>query len=313
LCIPFEREKGKLDLLTLIILARQLAARLLGIPSSKQEVHPLAFGLTLAMLATLSGAMAVANEFAVRDADGNLTDWLIGHVASHSRIAIDAASQSILSRVHDSEIGQTWEWRVQDRVDLQSPGTWIGVQQVHYLVLDERSSNVPLQDRVDALMQQQATLLYRTQGIFGLGGRRAVLWTFKPDIELKLLFDDSLYLAGYTTVPAQDGSVGLLFHWYTTHVPKVDYQLFIHVINTQSGQMIGQVDGPLGNGTHPTSTWTANEIVFETVSLPANLAPTSQCKCTLEFGLYQLKDGTRSLIKNEAQQPIGDHFEQIIK
>ena len=140
-----------------------------------------------------------------------------------------------------------------------------------------------------------------------------MLWTFKPDFELKLLFDDTLYLAGYNIVSTGGGNLGLLFHWYTVHVPRADYQLFIHVVDTQTGQMLGQIDEPLSKGTHPTTTWNSNEIVFETVTLPPNLAYGNACHCKLEMGLYQLKDGTRAFIKDDGQHPVGDHVDETIQ
>src|SRR5258708_25487562 len=100
-----------------------------------------------------------------------------------------------------------------------------------------------------------------------------------------------------------NGAVSLLLYWYVRQPTPIDYNIFVHVIRHDTQELIGQADAPLGQGTHPTSTWRNGEIIFDKISLPKdglNVQAT-----LIRLGLYQFSSGLRAQIIDSNHQPMG--------
>src|SRR5258708_39781987 len=109
-------------MITLLIFLTRLVLRRLGLPAEARSNHPIVLGIVSALFAIIVGG----NILIIRTVDGNLTDWLTGHVVSYSRLAIDATSKNVMSLAHYSDIGKTWEWRTRVSVDEREPSKWLG-------------------------------------------------------------------------------------------------------------------------------------------------------------------------------------------
>lgn len=232
------------------------------------------------------------------------SNWLEAHLADDARLAYEYEAQSPAHLACD---GQSWDCILTQKVELWQPHEWLD-EGTHYLLIDQRTD--PAQDlsqRIDTLVANGATLLYRSDDPFRFGIRQAVLWTFHPQYELNVTFDNSLYLAGYHVLESV-GQLDLLFHWYTVQIPDIAYHLFLHVIDPKTGETVGQVDVPLGQGFHPTNTWRKNEIVFETISIPADLLAKVESPYVIHVGLYDLDSGARAIITDKAKDVVGDHL-----
>ncbi len=238
-----------------------------------------------------------------------VANWLREHVADHTRLVAEQPGADIRQYTEAWPASKTWDWRTTLDATQKTVSEWLGKEAAQYLVLDEWApSKVPFDQRLKMLIAQGATLLYVSDGLPPLRPRQAVLWTFRPEVSLDLTFNDSIELLGYHILRGENGDVGLLVHWYTIKPTSFDYNLFIHVIDPETGQLVGQADGPLGQGTHPTSTWRQNELVFEEFRIPAGLVEKSR---HLRIGLYQLTNGQRAPIRN-GQNLLATDFMDVV-
>jgi len=90
----------------------------------------------------------------------------------------------------------------------------------------------------------------------------------------------------------------LTLHWHVTERIPDTYAVFRHLIDPQTGELIGQVDGAPRNWAYPTNWWEANEYVSETVSLPLDLVNTP---VELVIGLYDPISGERLPISQASE------------
>jgi hypothetical protein len=262
-------------------------------------------GITITILVAI--LLEAGRPLATLRADQDLANWLAGHVDTYSLITADRPSEAVrlLLAGEPDKGAATWRWLLMDNVSEQDPGNLIG-NSFHYLIMDERASRQPFSERIAVLSQRKATLLYETDNFLGLGGRRAVFWTFRADHLVNLSFNGELFLQGYNLEPTPDGGIALLFHWYTLATPMADYHYFLHIVDPQTGKLLGQNDGALGKGVHPTSQWRHAEIVFEQISLPGEMVLHLPSELSVEFGLYDLKMGQRARIISGNQTLPGD-------
>ena len=90
-----------------------------------------------------------------------------------------------------------------------------------------------------------------------------------------------------TTVP-------LTLTWAATEPLEQDYQVFIHLRDTQTGENVVQADGPPVDGLYPSTWWSVNELIPDVhlINLPSDLPPGSY---RLVVGLYDLVTNTRPI------------------
>lgn len=81
--------------------------------------------------------------------------------------------------------------------------------------------------------------------------------------------------------------------WGVDRPVERDLQLFVHLIDPQTGEMAAQDDGPPLDGWYPTSWWPPGEIIVDhrMFPLPADLPPGEY---GMEIGWYDLATGERS-------------------
>jgi hypothetical protein len=105
----------------------------------------------------------------------------------------------------------------------------------------------------------------------------------------KIVFGDSIVLdQGLVSGHLQpETDLALDLRWSAQRSVSVNYTLFIHLTDS-SGQIVAQLDHPLGGTTFPTSAWLTGDVFFdrESVRIPANLRPGSY---ELRVGLYDLR------------------------
>ena len=108
----------------------------------------------------------------------------------------------------------------------------------------------------------------------------------QPDLHLVESEFEPVWTMG-TTVP-------VTLTWVATEQPQSDYQVFIHLRDLQTGEIIVQADGPPVAGWYPSSWWSVNERVVDAhlLMLPSNLQPGSY---QLVAGLYDLVTNTRPI------------------
>jgi hypothetical protein len=100
--------------------------------------------------------------------------------------------------------------------------------------------------------------------------------------------------------PSAGSILNLTLYWQRIATVTHDYTVFVHMLNS-SGHLVAQVDAPPQNGTYPTSTWQAGEIVKDPYHLKiAKDVPPGDYK--IEVGLYTAADLKRLPVAGS------DHF-----
>lgn len=212
--------------------------------------------------------------------------WMAEHVASGSRIAHQDSALGV-QYFSTSDVARTWEWRRIGFYKDDTPSNYIG-DGIHYMLINDAGSDAFV-SHLDELIEDGATIRYQSGTMF-LPERLAVLWTFSPAVCERAVFDNELELHGYDL---QESS--LLLYWYTQQPSAVDYQVFLHVVNRFTDELIAQSDQALGGFAHPSSGWRKGEIVFEPIPLPPEArAPYA----IVQIGLYELASGRRARLPN---------------
>lgn len=171
----------------------------------------------------------------------------------------------------------TSRWEAGDRFqahyDLQvspsvSPGDW----QVMLNVMDAEGDPLWEQDRALATLQV-------------VGRERR--FTLPADIphQTDIAFGGVIHLRGYgiaraTVSPGEP--IPLTLYWEAEGPTERAYTLFVHLIGPDGG-LEGQVDRIPGNGTAPTSSWAAGQIILDEVAVPTALSA--------DAGLYRIAIG----------------------
>lgn len=99
----------------------------------------------------------------------------------------------------------------------------------------------------------------------------------------QVVFGNVLELLGYDLYQ-DDQELLLTLHWRALRRMDTSYKIFIHMIDSESGELTAQKDVVPRNWTYPTHWWEANEIVSDKVSIPLADVPTGTYN--LVIGVY---------------------------
>lgn len=103
-----------------------------------------------------------------------------------------------------------------------------------------------------------------------------------------LNFGDAITLESYTL--ATDGDrIDLMLYWQTAAVLAEDYQIFVHVLDSD-GDIITQTDTAPLQGRYPTGQWRAHVTIADAHRLSVENLPEN---FSVRVGLYRLPDATR--------------------
>ena len=101
-------------------------------------------------------------------------------------------------------------------------------------------------------------------------------------------FARSIRLTGYSVAPS-DEWLELRLYWQAGEIMNSDYTVFAHLLDA-NGNLIGQHDGPPGEGRFHTSTWQPGITIIDNRRIPSpGLGPDQN----LRIGLYELATGHR--------------------
>jgi hypothetical protein len=101
---------------------------------------------------------------------------------------------------------------------------------------------------------------------------------------------DHIRLAGYD-LTSQANSVDLTLWWTAPIPPQKDYTVFVHLFDPATEDIPVQHDAMPRQGSHPTSSWLAGEVVSETIHL--DLAGVPPRTYRMAVGLYEASTGIR--------------------
>ncbi|MBI5713709.1 MAG: hypothetical protein HZC38_09850 [Chloroflexi bacterium] len=97
-----------------------------------------------------------------------------------------------------------------------------------------------------------------------------------------------------------------MFYWMSAERVKANYIVFVHVISTETGELLVGKDEPTDNGYHPTWTW-GGDMQFirdrHTLTIPATAKAGSYI---VRFGMYDADTKARVQISTPKNEPVGD-------
>lgn len=272
--------------------------------SSVQGLLRIERALVLLLVGVIVAWIVATNIFAVQTGQ-----WLADHIADQSRIVVVEHNEIMVDFATDWGNARSWSIETTPQIENHSVSDWYATG-AHYLLLDSSVSDPALSERVAALENQGATLLYTSNSV-NLPGFQSpietVMWTFHPQHPLNLTFDDHLMLAGYDSSPPQQGGSTLTFYWVNKQATTTPYSLFIHILNAQAKEVALQPDTPVGGDQHLTNSWRKSEIVFDHVQIDRLALDTYPAPHRLIMGIYETATGQRARItaadEATAQQP----------
>jgi hypothetical protein len=233
--------------------------------------------------------------------------WLESRVHDHSRIFFERAAADVVWAAKTMPVGSSLDWKELGS-SVDKPLRSLLYAEGHYLLIDERTvmREATYDVRLRKALDQGGTLVYESPVPPGSRARQAVVWTFHPQHFFNVTFDSSLKLVGVDTKQSEDGSLDILFYWYTARHTPIPYQVFIHILDPKTDEIVAQADTTVGGLTHPTSQWNQNEIVFETIRVPAEKLRAVKHPYTLQLGLYQADTGARAAFNDVGGTKVGD-------
>ena len=102
------------------------------------------------------------------------------------------------------------------------------------------------------------------------------------------VFGDIIQLHGYQIDEQTPDSLSLSLYWQALSDGQSDYTRFVHLIDA-NGTLRSQNDGTPRHNSYPTSQWTADEIISDSLSLPLTDVPPGTYQ--LIVGFYEPIDG----------------------
>ena len=185
-----------------------------------------------------------------------------------------------------------------------------------YLIWTSLKSDRLTDNLSDLNAPERKTYLQQAQELLRITGDQ--YWG--PDVvvyKLPLLQQHPLYLwftpaisfRGYdlnkeSFKPGDD--LELMFYWMSAERVKANYIVFVHVISTETGELLVGKDEPTDNGYHPTWTW-AGDMQFvrdrHTLTIPATAKAGSYI---VRFGMYDADTQVRVQISKPKNEPVGD-------
>jgi hypothetical protein len=112
----------------------------------------------------------------------------------------------------------------------------------------------------------------------------------QPAHPLVTRWDDVILLHGYDLEQSAT-SLELTLYWQALRTMNTSYKVFVHLVDSTTGTAVVQDDAAPRQWTYPTTEWTRDEVVEDTISLPLDSVPPGQYY--LVVGLYDSETGKR--------------------
>jgi hypothetical protein len=128
-------------------------------------------------------------------------------------------------------------------------------------------------------------------------------------IPLDAEFEGAARLLGYRAdgeVISPGGNVSLTLYWQCLAPMAEDYSVFVHLL-AENDLIIAQRDMYPGQGTYPTTLWSAGDILADTYVLPVSPAAMTPSEAQFEAGLYRLQTGARLQATRPTGERLGDN------
>lgn len=99
------------------------------------------------------------------------------------------------------------------------------------------------------------------------------------------VFGEAITLHGYV-LEVTPQTLTLALYWGALQPGQEDYQRFVHLVDTTTGQIVSQRDGTPQNESYPTGQWTVGEVITDVVTIDLATLPAGD-HYALAVGLYR--------------------------
>lgn len=230
--------------------------------------------------------------------------WFMEHAQAGTGIAVENIPYEFRLQNGYPEDAQHFNAERVYRLNDRAPKDWEN-QGYYYLVADASYAwrgayyaGHVFQEEFDAGVE----VLARFEGADYAGPDRIIMRAFRPETYIRADFGDVATLYGYDYDEQASETINYKIYWQAQQPTNTDYVLFNHLMNLDTGEFFPVFDRLIGhNGANPTSTWEANQWLFDEFELerPADL-PSGRYQ--LVVGLYNPVDGTRLPVNGD---PVG--------
>ena len=117
------------------------------------------------------------------------------------------------------------------------------------------------------------------------------------------LFGSQLRLLGYQ-LRQNEEQLTLTLHWRAERLMEIDYKVFVHVFEPETGFRPMQDDSMPLRWTYPTSYWSVGEVVVD--EIPLSLQDVPPGAYAIAIGVYDPADGGRLPVLDRAGEPQPD-------
>ena len=234
------------------------------------------------------------------------------HVESGGRLsvwwrAVRAPSQPYQLQVEVTRSNGETVARSQQALSIAPTDTWLEGQIVgerYDIAVDPAAASGTYQLRL-ALAGRDGALIDRPVivGRIAVEARARAYRLPAMDRSLDMTLGQTIALRGYTLDrPAAAGdSLKLSLYWQALTRVQGGYKVFVHLVD-DAGNIAAQQDGFPADGTAPTESWLAKEVIEDTYALTV---PASG-HYRLRVGMYDPADGQRLPATDQAGQPVPD-------
>ncbi|UCC54391.1 MAG: hypothetical protein JSV68_10575, partial [Anaerolineaceae bacterium] len=123
------------------------------------------------------------------------------------------------------------------------------------------------------------------------------------DMDAAANWEDKIGLADFELSPTEDQNLSIDLTWIAQERMDQSYKLFIHLIDNQTQELVGQLDTIPRDWQYPTNWWEKNEIITDTLTIP--LPELGEGGYQLRLGWYDIDNGERMNI-DTSTLPITD-------
>ena len=129
---------------------------------------------------------------------------------------------------------------------------------------------------------------------------QAVERVFEPpamQVPVEAFFGDALRLLGYG-VQQGAGELDVTLHWQAVRRMDVAYKFFVHLLDSETGELMAQADVMPRDWTYPTHWWEAGEVVSDEIRLGLSRVPPGAYDVVI--GAYDPETGVRLVVTESA-------------
>ncbi len=112
-----------------------------------------------------------------------------------------------------------------------------------------------------------------------------------PETSAAISLGTTVALVGYDGPRLGNQSLDLTLFWQAVEEMDISYKFYVHLFDSESGELAAQVDTVPRDWTYPTNVWHAGEYVSDRLSLPLSALPPGTYR--VEAGIYHPDTGER--------------------